>query len=62
MASTYGAAGSLVVLIFWINLAAQIFLYGAEFTQVYACRYGSCIERGDRNERHPGRHEMKSNP
>ncbi len=43
MASTYGAAGSLVVLIFWINLAAQIFLYGAEFTQVYACRYGSCI-------------------
>jgi membrane protein len=44
MASTYGAAGSLVVLIFWINLAAQIFLFGAEFTQVYACRYGSCIE------------------
>ena len=44
MASTYGAAGSLVVLIFWINLAAQIFLYGAVFTQVYACRYGSCIE------------------
>jgi len=44
MASTYDAAGSLVVLIFWINLAAQIFLYGAEFTQVYACRYGSCIE------------------
>lgn len=44
MASTYGAAGSLVVLIFWINLAAQIFLYGAEFTQVYAGRYGSRIE------------------
>ncbi len=44
MASTYGAAGSLVVLIFWIYLAAQIFLYGAEFTQVYAGRYGSRIE------------------
>jgi membrane protein len=48
MASTYGAAGSLVVLVFWINLAAQIFLYGAEFTQVYACRYGSCIEPSQR--------------
>lgn len=44
MASAYGAAGSLVVLIFWIYLAAQIFLYGAEFTQVYAGRYGSRIE------------------
>jgi membrane protein len=44
MASTYGAAGSLVVLVFWINLAAQIFLYGAEFTQVFASRYGSCIK------------------
>jgi membrane protein len=54
MASTYGAAGSLVVLIFWINLAAQIFLYGAEFTQVYACRYGSCIEPA-KGSRYDGR-------
>jgi membrane protein len=39
--STYGAAGSLVVLIVWIFYSAQIFLLGAEFTQVYARKFGS---------------------
>jgi membrane protein len=34
--SPYGAAGSVVVLLVWIYYAAQIFLLGAEFTQVYA--------------------------
>jgi membrane protein len=58
MASTYGAAGSLVVLVFWINLAAQIFLYGAEFTQVYACRYGSCIEPSQRPQQKSAPAEM----
>jgi membrane protein len=38
--STYGAAGSLVVLLLWIYYAAQIFFFGAEFTRVYANRYG----------------------
>jgi membrane protein len=38
--STYGAAGSLVVLLVWIYYSAQIFFFGAEFTQVYATRYG----------------------
>lgn len=37
----YGAAGSLVVLLLWIYYSAQILFYGAEFTQVYASRYGS---------------------
>lgn len=41
--STYGAAGSLVVLLAWIYYAAQILFFGAEFTQVYARRYGSQI-------------------
>ncbi|MEH2392746.1 MAG: YihY/virulence factor BrkB family protein [Nostoc sp.] len=41
--STYGAAGSLVVLLAWVNYAAQILFFGAEFTQVYARRYGSGI-------------------
>ncbi|WP_298909662.1 YihY/virulence factor BrkB family protein [uncultured Nostoc sp.] len=41
--STYGAAGSLVVLLAWVNYAAQILFFGAEFTQVYAKRYGSGI-------------------
>ena len=38
--SAYGAAGSLVVVILWIYYAAQIFLLGAEFTQVYSKRKG----------------------
>ena len=39
--STYGAAGSLVVLILWVYYSAQIFFLGAEFTHTYAERYGS---------------------
>lgn len=41
--STYGAAGSLVVIVAWIYYAAQILFFGAEFTQVYARKYGSRI-------------------
>jgi membrane protein len=41
--SAYGAAGSLVVILVWIYYSAQIFLFGAEFTQVYARTYGSRI-------------------
>jgi membrane protein len=43
VASTYGAAGSLVALLLWIYYSAQIFFFGAEFTQVYANRFGSKI-------------------
>ena len=39
--SAYGAAGSLVVLLLWVYYSAQILLFGAEFTQVYAKRRGS---------------------
>ena len=41
LGSTYGAAGSLVVLLVWVYYSAQIFLLGAEFTRVFAHRYGS---------------------
>lgn len=41
--STYGAAGSLVILVAWANYSAQILFLGAEFTQVYARKYGSQI-------------------
>ncbi|MBE9014372.1 YihY/virulence factor BrkB family protein, partial [Pseudanabaenaceae cyanobacterium LEGE 13415] len=34
--STYGAAGSLVVVLLWVFYSAQILLFGAEFTQVYS--------------------------
>lgn len=41
MASGYGAAGGLLILLVWIYYSAQIFLFGAEFTKVYASTYGS---------------------
>ena len=41
IASTYGAAGSLIVLLLWVYYSAQIFLLGAEFTKVFANRHGS---------------------
>ena len=47
VASTYGAAGALVVLLLWIYYTAQIFLLGAEFTYAYARRYGSLSRAGE---------------
>jgi membrane protein len=41
VASGFGVAGSLVVLLVWVYYSAQIFLLGAELTWVYAHRYGS---------------------
>ena len=41
--SAYGAAGSLIVLLVWVYYSAQVFLLGAEFTQVYSRRFGSRI-------------------
>jgi membrane protein len=41
VASAYGAAGSLVILLVWIYYSAQILLLGAEVTHVYANRHGS---------------------
>jgi membrane protein len=38
--SSYGAAGSLVVLVVWIYYSAQIFFFGAMFTRVYAKAHG----------------------
>lgn len=46
-ASTYGAAGSLVVLLLWVYYSAQILFFGAEFTQVYARHHGSHIRPAD---------------
>lgn len=39
--SAYGAAGSLVVLLVWVYYSATIFLFGAEFTHVFANQHGS---------------------
>jgi len=39
--STYGAAGSLAVLLVWVYYSAQLFFLGAEFTKVYTRTFGS---------------------
>ncbi len=43
LGSAYGAAGSLIVFLAWVFYSAQILLFGAEFTQVYARKYGKKI-------------------
>lgn len=40
VASAYGAAGSLVIILVWVYYASQILLFGAQFTQVYASHGG----------------------
>jgi membrane protein len=41
--STYGAAGSLVVLLLWVYYSSVILYFGAEFTKAYAAHFGSRI-------------------
>lgn len=41
VASAYGAAGSLVIIVFWVYYSAQILLFGAEFTKVWTKHRGS---------------------
>jgi len=48
--SSFGAAGSLVVVLVWVYYSAQIFLIGAEFTWVYAHTFGS-----RKGKKRPGR-------
>jgi len=35
-ASTYGAAGSIVLILLWVSYSSMIFFFGAEFTCAYA--------------------------
>ena len=42
--SSYGAAGSVLVLLLWVYYAAQILFLGAEFTQVWANRFGGRVQ------------------
>lgn len=43
VSSSYGAAGSLIVVLLWVYYSAQILFFGAEFTKVWAVRYGGKI-------------------
>jgi membrane protein len=54
ISSAYGAASSLAVLLFWVYYSAQILFVGAEFTQVYANKYGSRVQPRGRGQNRPG--------
>ena len=41
VASSFGAAGSVIALLLWVYYSAQIFFLGAGFTRQYALRFGS---------------------
>ncbi len=47
VASAFGAAGSIAVILVWVYYSAQIFLIGAEFTWVYAQKFGSMRDSPD---------------
>ena len=44
VASAYGAASSLVIILTWVYYSAQIVLFGAEITQVYSHQHGSQMQ------------------
>ena len=46
-ASTFGAAGSLIIVLLWVYYSSQILFFGAELTQVYANMYGSHVQPDD---------------
>ena len=45
--STYGAAGSLVILLLWVYYSAIILYFGAEFTKAFGIKFGSAIRPAD---------------
>lgn len=48
VASSYGAAGALIVVLLWVYYSSQIFLLGAEFTKVWSIHYGSMAGQAER--------------
>jgi membrane protein len=59
VASAFGAAGAVVVLIVWVYYSAQVFFLGAEFTREYALHHGS--HQHDRRLRRPLRADSAAN-
>lgn len=55
VASSYGAAGALVIVLVWVYYSTQVFLLGAEFTRAYAFAYGSRRTDGIARRRDPAR-------
>ncbi len=44
IASSYGAAGSFLIVLLWVYYSAQVFFLGAEFTKIYTLRFGSLFK------------------
>lgn len=44
---TYGAAGTIILILLWVSYSCLILFFGAEFTYVYANRYGHGIQPND---------------
>jgi membrane protein len=59
MLSLYGAAGSLIVFLAFVYYSAQIFFFGAEFTRIYAGRYGSRTVPSDQGEPAPAQNSVE---
>jgi membrane protein len=47
VASSFGAAGSMIALLLWVYYSAQIFFLGAEFARQYAIQMGSLKKKAD---------------
>lgn len=54
VASSYGAAGSVMVLLLWVYYSCQIVLFGAEFTRVWAARHGVKVKPEEFAQKDPG--------
>jgi membrane protein len=55
--STYGAAGTIVLIMLWVSYAGLIVLYGAEFTRVYADRKGHRVKASAHAEKTDGQND-----
>ncbi|MFT3924655.1 MAG: YihY/virulence factor BrkB family protein [Myxococcales bacterium] len=64
IASPYGAAGSVIVLVIWVYYSAQILFFGAEFTKVHAKRTGVLVKPSEHaiSERPPSRESVIHSP
>lgn len=47
VATTYGAAGSIIILMLWIYYTSIILFFGAEFTKIYSINYGAGVKPND---------------
>jgi membrane protein len=58
VASTYGAAGSVIVILVWVYYSAQVILLGAEFTRSYVDEFGR-RPRPEEFAKQQGKHEKR---